>query len=49
MTAAALTGALAEHPALDQWVAFATPGRITIYTGKVEIGQDTHRHYVRRH
>jgi len=35
----ALTGALAEHPALDQWVAFPAPGRITVRTGKVEIGQ----------
>lgn len=34
-----LTGALAEHPALDQWIAFPTPGRITIFSGKVEIGQ----------
>ncbi len=34
-----LTGALADHPALDQWVAFPAPGRITIRTGKVEIGQ----------
>jgi CO/xanthine dehydrogenase Mo-binding subunit len=40
MTAApALTGALAEHPALDQWVAFPEAGKVTIYTGKVEIGQ----------
>jgi CO/xanthine dehydrogenase Mo-binding subunit len=35
----ALTGALAEHPALDQWVAFPASGRVTIYSGKVEIGQ----------
>jgi CO/xanthine dehydrogenase Mo-binding subunit len=34
-----LTGVLAEHPALDQWIAFTTPGRITIFSGKVEIGQ----------
>jgi nicotinate dehydrogenase subunit B len=40
MTAApTLTGALAEHPTLDQWVAFAAPGKVTLYTGKVEIGQ----------
>jgi len=38
-TAPALTGALAEHPALRQWVAFPAPGKVTIYTGKVEIGQ----------
>src|SRR6266545_871348 len=35
----ALTGALADHPALDRWVAFPAPGKITVYTGKVEIGQ----------
>jgi CO/xanthine dehydrogenase Mo-binding subunit len=35
----ALTGALAEHPRLDQWVAFPAPGRVTVYSGKVEIGQ----------
>ena len=40
MTAApALTGALAEHPALSQWVAFPAPGKVTIFSGKVEIGQ----------
>ena len=37
--AAPSTGALAEHPALDQWVAFPAPGKITVRTGKVEIGQ----------
>ena len=35
----ALTGALAEHPALSQWVAFPAPGKVTIFAGKVEIGQ----------
>jgi len=40
MTAApALTGALADHPALDQWVTFPAPGKVTVLTGKVEIGQ----------
>jgi len=40
MTAApALTGALAEHPALSQWIAFPAPGKVTIFSGKVEIGQ----------
>jgi nicotinate dehydrogenase subunit B len=38
-TAPTLTGALAAHPALEQWVAFPAPGRITVRTGKVEIGQ----------
>ncbi len=36
---APLTGALADHPALHQWVAFPAPGTVTIFTGKVEIGQ----------
>src|SRR5262249_16982577 len=35
----ALPGALAENPALDRWVAFPAPGRVTVRTGKVEIGQ----------
>ena len=40
MTAApALAGALAEHPALSQWVAFPAPGKVTVFSGKVEIGQ----------
>jgi CO/xanthine dehydrogenase Mo-binding subunit len=34
-----LTGALAEHPALSQWVVFSGPGQVTIFSGKVEIGQ----------
>ncbi len=38
-SAPALTGALAAHPALDQWVAFPAPGQVTVRTGKVEIGQ----------
>lgn len=37
--APAVTGALAEHPALRQWVTFPAPGKVTVYTGKVEIGQ----------
>jgi len=35
----ALTGALADHPALSQWVAFPAAGKVTIFSGKVEIGQ----------
>jgi CO/xanthine dehydrogenase Mo-binding subunit len=35
----ALSGALAEHPRLEQWVGFPAPGKIALYTGKVEIGQ----------
>src|SRR5215813_4989275 len=39
MTGPALTGALADHPALERWVAFPAPGKVTVYSGKVEIGQ----------
>ena len=34
-----MAGALAEHPSLDRWVSFPSPGKVTIATGKVEIGQ----------
>jgi CO/xanthine dehydrogenase Mo-binding subunit len=30
---------LAENPLLEQWVGFAKPGRVTVRTGRVEIGQ----------
>jgi len=30
---------LKENPRLDQWVRFETPGRVTVSTGRVEIGQ----------
>jgi nicotinate dehydrogenase subunit B len=30
---------LADNPRLDQWVRFATPGKVTVATGRVEIGQ----------
>src|SRR6201997_2297952 len=30
---------LAANPRLDQWVAFSSPGRVTVSTGRVEIGQ----------
>lgn len=39
MSAAALPGALVDHPRLSQWVAFPAPGRVAVATGKVEIGQ----------
>jgi len=35
----ALPGMLADNPRLDRWVNFATPGQVTISTGRVEIGQ----------
>jgi nicotinate dehydrogenase subunit B len=30
---------LADNPRLDQWVRFAAPGKVTVATGRVEIGQ----------
>src|SRR6266436_8439363 len=30
---------LAANPRLDRWVRFATPGRVAVSTGRVEIGQ----------
>ena len=30
---------LANNPRLDQWVTFPSPGRVTVSTGRVEIGQ----------
>ncbi len=39
MTAAALPPLLQQNPLLDQWVRFAAPGRVTVSTGRVEIGQ----------
>src|ERR1700746_1505166 len=35
----ALPPLLAGNPRLDQWVGFPAPGRITVSTGRVEIGQ----------
>ena len=37
--APALPGMLAANPRLDQWVRFASPGQVTVSTGRVEIGQ----------
>ena len=37
--AAALPPLLAANPRLDQWVAFRRTGRVTVSTGRVEIGQ----------
>jgi len=36
---APLPGILADNPMLDRWVSFPAPGKITINTGRVEIGQ----------
>jgi CO/xanthine dehydrogenase Mo-binding subunit len=35
----ALPPLLQTNPRLDQWVKFAAPGRVTVSTGRVEIGQ----------
>jgi len=37
--APALPGMLRDNPRLDQWVRFDTQGRVTVSTGRVEIGQ----------
>ena len=34
-----LPALLAANPRLDQWVGFPEPGRVTVSTGRVEIGQ----------
>jgi CO/xanthine dehydrogenase Mo-binding subunit len=36
---APLPGPLADNPSLDRWVAFPAPGRVTVFTGRVEFGQ----------
>ena len=38
-TAGRLPGSLQEHPRLDQWLRFEPDGAVTLFTGKVEIGQ----------
>lgn len=35
----ALPLSLQDNPRLDQWVAFPAPGRVSVRTGKVELGQ----------
>nr|WP_298688566.1 molybdopterin cofactor-binding domain-containing protein [uncultured Dongia sp.] len=39
MTANALPRSLLDSPILGQWISFDRPGRIAIYSGKVELGQ----------
>lgn len=34
-----LPALLKDNPSLDRWVRFETPGRVTVSTGRVEIGQ----------
>jgi nicotinate dehydrogenase subunit B len=36
---ASLPGPLNDNPNLDRWVAFPSPGQVTILTGRVELGQ----------
>jgi CO/xanthine dehydrogenase Mo-binding subunit len=39
MNTPALPPLLAANPRLDRWVGFPSPGRVTVSTGRVEIGQ----------
>lgn len=39
MSDAALPGSLAKHPRLDSWLRLEDDGIVTVFTGKVEIGQ----------
>jgi CO/xanthine dehydrogenase Mo-binding subunit len=34
-----LPGVLADNPRLDRWLNFATPGKVEVATGRVELGQ----------
>jgi CO/xanthine dehydrogenase Mo-binding subunit len=36
---APLPGPLQDNPRLDRWLAFPSPGRVTVLTGRVELGQ----------
>ena len=39
MIANALPLSLIDNPNLSQWVSFEEPGRVRVFSGKVEIGQ----------
>ena len=39
MNAPVLPGALNDNPALNRWVDFQAPGKVTVNTGRVELGQ----------
>jgi nicotinate dehydrogenase subunit B len=39
MNAAVLPGTLHDNPMLDRWVSFPAPGKVTVNTGRVELGQ----------
>ncbi len=46
---APLPGPLNDNPNLDRWVAFPSPGKVTVLTGRVELGQGcSHRHGANR-
>ena len=34
-----LPSVLADNPRLDRWLSFATPGKVALATGRVELGQ----------
>jgi nicotinate dehydrogenase subunit B len=36
---APLPGPLGDNPSLDRWLAFPSPGKLTVFTGRVEFGQ----------
>lgn len=36
---ALLPGPLKDNPRLDRWLAFSAPGKVTVLTGRVELGQ----------
>ncbi|MEP7031645.1 MAG: molybdopterin cofactor-binding domain-containing protein [Pseudolabrys sp.] len=36
---APLPGPLNDNPSLDRWVSFPSPGKVTVNTGRVELGQ----------
>src|SRR3974390_1163150 len=36
---APLPGPLNDNPNLDRWVSFPAPGKVTVFTGRVELGQ----------
>jgi nicotinate dehydrogenase subunit B len=39
MNAPLRAGPLNDNPSLDRWVAFPSPGKVTVITGRVELGQ----------
>ena len=35
----AISASITSHPDVDQWIEFSPEGRVTVHTGKVDIGQ----------